>query len=101
MSENQSREDANFREIKQLSRADERGRLTIGAVAKGKNYRVMINQVGQILLDPIVTIPEQEMWLWKNQAALESVNQGLKEAAVGKTEDLGSFAQYADLDLHD
>ena len=93
--------DSNFQEIKHSSRADERGRLTLGAVAKKKNYRVMINQSGQILLDPIVTIPEQEIWLWKNQAALNSVQQGLKESAAEETEDLGSFAEYADLDLNE
>lgn len=92
---------SNFREIKHSSRADDRGRLTVGAVAKKKNYRVMINELGQILLDPIVNIPEQEMWFWKNQSAQESLKRGLEEAEAGETQDLGSFAEYADLDIND
>ena len=94
-------EDSNFQEIKHSSRADSRGRLTIGAVAKGKNYRVMMNQLGQILLDPIVNIPEREVWLWKNQSALNSLKRGLEEAEAGETQDVGSFAEYADLDIDD
>ena len=90
---------SNFQEIKQSSRADERGRLTLGTIAKKKNYRVMINELGQILLDPIVNIPETEIWLWKNQSALSSLKQGLKEAEAGETQDRGSFAKYADLDI--
>ena len=93
--------DADFQEIKPSSRADDRGRLTIGAVAKRKNYRVMINQLGQILLDPIVNIPEREVWLWKNQSVLNSLKRGLEEAEAGETQDLGSFAEYADLDTDD
>jgi hypothetical protein len=93
--------DTNFQEIKHSSRADDRGRLTVGAVAKKKNYRVMINELGQILLDPIVNIPEREIWLWKNQSALSSLKQGLEEAKAGETQDYGSFAEYADLDITD
>lgn len=92
---------SDFQEIKPSSRADDRGRLTIGAVAKRKNYRVMINRSGQILLDPIVNIPEKEVWLWKNQSTLNSLKRGLKEAEAGETQDLGSFAEYADLDTDD
>ena len=92
---------SNFQEIKRSSRADNRGRLTLGAVAKEKNYRVMINELGQILLDPIVNIPEKELWLWKNQSALSSLKRGLEEAEASEAEDLGSFAEYAELDIDD
>lgn len=91
---------SNFKEIKS-SRADERGRLTIGAIAKKKNYRVMVNQSGQILLDPIVSIPEREIWLWRNLAALDSLQEGLSQAEAGETKAIGSFAEYADLDIDD
>jgi hypothetical protein len=90
---------SNFQEIKHSSRADDRGRLTVGAVAKKKNYRVMINELGQILLDPIVNIPAKELWLWKNQSALSSLKQGLEEAGAGETQDHGSFAEYVDLEI--
>jgi hypothetical protein len=101
MTPNKPIADTNFQEIKHSSRADDRGRLTVGAVAKKKDYRVMINELGQILLDPIVNIPETEIWLWKNQSAFSSLKQGLQEAKAGETQDYGSFAEYADLDITD
>ncbi len=101
MSANTPVANLNFQEIKSSSRADERGRLTVGAVAKKKNYRIMINQSGQILLDPIVNIPEKEVWLWKNKSTLDSLKQGLEEAEAGETQYLGSFAECADLDIDD
>jgi hypothetical protein len=61
-----------FREIKNDVHTDARGRLTLGAVAKEKKYKVFVNDMGQILLDPVVSIPERELWLWQNAEALDS-----------------------------
>jgi hypothetical protein len=36
------------------------------------------------LLQPLVEIPANEVWLFKNKEALESVQKGLKEASEGK-----------------
>ena len=41
----------NFRMIKETARTDNQGRLTLGNEGKEKNYRVMMNDAGQILLD--------------------------------------------------
>ena len=49
----------------------------------------------------MITIPERERWLFANPEALASVKQGLKESAAGETHYLGSFAQYADLEIDD
>ncbi|MFM6309776.1 MAG: hypothetical protein ACKPGB_16195, partial [Dolichospermum sp.] len=57
---------------------------------------------GQILLDPVdpvVNISERELWLWKNPEAMASLQKGIQEAAAGELNDLGSFAEYADLDI--
>ncbi len=90
-----------FREIKDDVHADIRGRLTLGAVAKEKKYKVFVNDMGQILLDPVVSIPERELWLWQNAEALASVNRGLNQSAARQGRSLGSFAQYADLEIDD
>jgi hypothetical protein len=90
-----------FREIKDDVHADTRGRLTLGAVAKEKKYKVFVNDMGQILLDPVVSIPEHELWLWQNAEALDLVKRGLKQSAEGQGRSLGSFAQYADLEIGD
>jgi len=61
----------------------------------------MINDAGQVLLTPVATIPKQKLWLWQNMSALTAVGRGIEQAAKQKTYDLGSFAQYADLEVED
>lgn len=90
-----------FRVVNDAIQPDNRGRLTLGQVIKAKSYRVMVNDAGQILLDPVVSIPEGELWLWQNSDALASVQQGIKQASTGETHNLGSFAEYADLEVED
>ena len=90
-----------FRVVKDAVRPDNQGRLTLGQVITAKSYRVMTNEAGQILLDPIVSIPELELWLWKNPDALASVQRGIEQVSTKETYDLGSFAQYADLKVDD
>jgi hypothetical protein len=94
-------QERDFREIKKVAQSDSRGRLTLGQVVKGKSYRVMINDEGQILLDPVVRIPERELWLWQNAEALASVKRGIKQTSVEQGRDLGDFSQYADLEIED
>lgn len=89
--------DLNFRTVKGIVEPDSQGRLSIGAIAKGKSYRVQINDAGQILLDPVVLIPERELCLHQNPEAIASIQRGLQQAAVGEIYELGSLAQYADM----
>jgi len=52
------------------------------------------------MIDPEkVSIPESERWLFENPEALAAVKQGLQESAERKGEYIGSFAQYADLEI--
>jgi hypothetical protein len=93
--------DLDFRTVKELVEPDCRGRFSIGAIAKSKSYRVQVNDAGQILLDPVVAIPERELWLWQNPEAIASVQRGLEQAIAGEIHDLGSFTQYADAEMED
>ena len=77
---------------------DARGRLTLGSAAKDADYRVLVNDRGQILLDPVVPIPASEAWLWQNPALRASMERALSQAEAGEFEDLGSFAQFIDED---
>jgi len=90
-----------FRVVKESIRPDERGRITLGQALKAKNYRLMVNDAGQILLDPVTTISERELWLWQNSAALASVQRGIKQSGAGRGRDLGDFSQYANLEIED
>ena len=88
-----------FRVIKEIVQLDNRGRISLGTEVKLKTYRALTNDLGQILLEPVVTIPEREVWLFENADTLANVKQGLQESAMGKGEYLGSFAEYADLGI--
>jgi hypothetical protein len=87
-----------FKARKGYVHPDSRGRLTLGSVAQDADYRVLVNERGQILLDPVVAIPASEAWLWENPALRASMERALNQAAAGEFEDLGSFAQFVDED---
>lgn len=53
-------------------------------VQEGITYHIYHNRLGQIVLDPQVTIPASEAWLFKNPEAIAAVRQGLSDAAQGK-----------------
>ncbi len=53
-------------------------------VQEGITYHIYRNRIGQILLDPQVTIPASEIWLFNNPKALASVRRGLSDAAKGR-----------------
>ena len=57
-------------------------------------YHIYYNSVGQILLDPQVTIPASELWLFQNKDALTSVDRGIVESTEGQVIKRGSFAKY-------
>jgi hypothetical protein len=59
-------------------------------------FGVFVNDAGQVLLSPEVSVPMHELWLYRNPEALKMVLRGLEEAREGKSIDLGSFAKYAD-----
>ena len=60
-------------------------------VKEGITYHVYTNSEGQIILDPQVTIPASELWLFKNKDILASVDRGMLESTRVNR---GSFAKY-------
>ncbi|HLO48873.1 MAG TPA: hypothetical protein VK211_10705 [Kamptonema sp.] len=90
-----------FRSIQAPVKTDEQGCLSLELEEKATEYRVLRNEDGQILLDPMENIPEYERWLWRNPEALASVLRGLEQAAAGDFHYLGDFAHYADLEIDD
>lgn len=69
--------------------------LPKSSLREGISYHIYTNSAGQIILDPQITIPASEAWLFENKAALGSVAKGLAESANGQTIDRGSFARHA------
>ena len=83
---NQIIKNDNFREIAKGVKPDAKKRVILSKapVAEGVTYHVYCNEIGQIVLDPHISIPASEVWLYKNREAVEAVEAGLKEAAKGK-----------------
>jgi len=63
-------------------------------VGEGITYHIYVNSVGQIVLDPQVTIPASELWLFENKEALASIDRGMAESMNGQVIKRGSFAKY-------
>jgi hypothetical protein len=74
-------------------RPDAKKRVTLGKALTGFEEDVRFDVYR---IDPQVSIPASEAWLYRNPEALAAVRRGLQEAADGKTISLGSFARYVD-----
>ncbi len=86
-----------FKLIAKAAKPDAKKRISVAKASflEGALYDVYVNDLGQVMLDPVETVPASEAWLFKNKKARESVKRGLSESGKGKTKDLGSFAKYA------
>ena len=84
-----------FEDLKDAVKADDKGRIILGRNFANKNFRVAISANGEILLIPVVVIPERDLWLYKNPQALAMFHQGLAEAASGQVTAGEDFSQYA------
>lgn len=80
-------------------RPDGRHRVSLGKIeaAEASVYRVYVNSAGQIILDPQVTIPASEAWLYKNEKAINAVRSGLQAAREGKVKSAKEdYSKYLD-----
>ena len=85
-----------FELVSEFAQPDAKKRLSLGEALRGATaYNIYRNPLGQLILDPVKTVPASEMWLYENPQALASVKQGLRESAEGKSVYRGSFAKYA------
>ena len=86
-----------FELVSEFAQPDAKKRLSLGEALRGATaYNIYRNPLGQLILDPVKTVPASEMWLYENAEALASVKQGLRESAQGKNVDRGSFARFAE-----
>jgi hypothetical protein len=75
-----------FRRVAANVKPDAKKRIVISTAcqADGITYHVYCNEIGQIILDPQISVPTSEIWLYTDPEAREAVTAGLKEAAQGK-----------------
>jgi hypothetical protein len=78
--------DADFEKVADSIKPDAKSRVLLRRIQmqEGVSYHIYRNAMGQILLDPQVTIPASEIWLFDNPRALASVRRGLSDAAKGR-----------------
>ena len=77
--------DAEFEAVTE-ARMDSKHRVTLGRMLSDQvtSFRVYRNAHGQIILDPMVSVPAHEAWLFKNKRASELVRRGLEDARKGR-----------------
>ena len=78
--------DNDFKDIAKNVKPDAKKRVILpkALVREDITYHIYCNSLGQIILDPQVTIPASEVWLFKDPEVLASVRRGLSDAASGK-----------------
>jgi hypothetical protein len=78
--------DNNFIRVTEGVKPDAKKRVVLprNQVQEGITYHIYSNSIGQIILDPQVTIPASEAWLFSNPTALASVRKGLSDATEGR-----------------
>jgi len=66
---------------------DERKRLALGCVLPDKSehirYNVFKNPNGQILLDPVKSVPAREAWVHENPERLKDLQTGIAQIEAG------------------
>ena len=85
MAEQELLKDMEFHEVAE-ARVDAKRRVALGKILGGQitSFRVYRNAHGQIILDPMVSIPAHEAWLFKNKRAATLVQRGLDDAKQGR-----------------
>jgi hypothetical protein len=74
--------DKNFKKVADSVKPDSKNRVVLQHIQpqEGVTYHIYKNSLGQIILDPQVTIPASEIWLFNNPSALISVRRGIVDA---------------------
>ena len=62
-----------------LKAADSKGRLALGSQYAGKRFLIR-EESGRIIIEPAIVLPEREARLYRNKAAWNSLERGLRQA---------------------
>lgn len=81
---------SDFKGVARNVKPDAKKRVVLpkALVLEDVTYHIYCNSLGQIVLDPQVSIPASEVWLFKDPEAVASVRRGLADAAKGKVSEI-------------
>lgn len=88
--------DTDLTRIRENVKLDTKRRVVLPSslVTKDTIYHIYCNRMGQIVLDPQVTIPASELWVFENKDILAAIDKSMTESADGQVVKRGSFAKY-------
>jgi len=78
--------DEDFTDIAKSVKVDSKRRVVLppALVQEDITFHVYANSVGQIILDPQVTIPASEVWVFNNPDILALIQKGLSDVKAGR-----------------
>jgi hypothetical protein len=78
--------DSEFERVAEGIKPDAKKRIVLSKtiIPNGVTYHIYANSLGQIILDPQITVPASEAWLFQNTEVLASLRRGLKDAREGR-----------------
>ncbi len=75
---------ARFKDTGKETALDKNRRVSLGtaiaAPPAGTKYKVLTNDLGQILLDPVKCISAYEAWIYENPKRIASIRRGITQA---------------------
>jgi hypothetical protein len=85
-----------FEKIADSVKPDAKKRVVLQHVQmqEGITYHIYKNSLEQIVLDPQVTIPASELWVFDNKDVLAAIDEGMAESAKGHLIERDSFDKY-------
>jgi hypothetical protein len=87
--------DFDFIKIADSVKPDNKKRVVLHVqIQEGTTYHIYKNSLEQIVLDPQVTIPASELWVFDNKGILAAMDQSMTESGKGKLINRGSYAKY-------
>jgi hypothetical protein len=76
--------DSHFHKVAE-ARLDSKRRLVLGKVAlQAERFNVCQNELGQIMLDPVISIPLSEVWIFQDPQIRKDMQAGLEDARAGR-----------------
>ncbi len=76
--------DDEFEIVAESAKPDAKKRIVLPRTRAGVTYHIYANKLGQLILDPQVTIPASEAWFWEDAENVESFRRAIADVKSGR-----------------